>query len=441
MTDFARKIAAADMGWKAGPLQVGGIPAEELARRYGTPLYVYDLSAVERDLERLRAAFPPGVGISYSVKANPLLALLAFLARAGCGAEIASAGELEAALAAGFPPGRIVFAGPGKSREEHLAGLGAGILAFHVESRGEADRLAGLAGRGRIPVGLRVNPAPPSRGAGMRMGGGPQPFGWDEEEMEEALDYMKGLGKLEILGLHANPGTQVLSASALADLYAHLFDLARRAAARLGRPLRYLDLGGGLGVPLHEEEAELDLDRLREETESLWEENPGDTVQEVFLEPGRFLAARCGVYLARVVDVKTSRGRRFLVLDGGMSSNALASGTLGQVFRRNLPVLAAWDPGASPAGKATLVGPLCTPLDTLARDLPFPEAGPGDLVAFLRCGAYAFTASHPAFLSHPSPPEVVILEGQSWLARPGRPGRDWLLGQRVPPPLKETEEE
>ncbi len=441
MTDFAGSIAAADMGWKGGPLRIGGIQAEELARRYGTPLYVYDLSTAARDLERLERAFPPGTRIFYSVKANPLLALLAFLARKGCGAETASAGEMEAALAAGFSPKKILFAGPGKRREEHLAALGAGILSLHVESRGEAERLAGLAGRGKIPVGLRVNPAPPSRGAGMRMGGGPQPFGWDEEELEEALDYMKGLGRLEILGLHANPGTQILSAPALAALYAHLFGLARKASARLGRPLSYLDLGGGLGVPLHEGEEDLDLDRLREETESLWKENLGDTVQEIFLEPGRFLAARCGVYLARVVDVKFSRGKRFLVLDGGMSSNTLASGTLGQVFRRNLPVLAAWDPGASPAGKATLAGPLCTPLDTLARDLPFPEAGPGDLVAFLRCGAYAFTASHPAFLSHPVPPEVVILEGQSWLARPGRPGRDWLLDQRVPPPLRETEEE
>ncbi len=440
MTEFARRIAAADLAWEKGEIRVGGIPAEELARRYGTPLYAYDLAAAGRDLERLRAAYPGGTGILYSVKANPLLAILVFFARKGCGAEVASGGELAAARKAGFPPARIYFAGPGKRREEHLAALGEGIRSIHVESRGEAERLAGLAGRGKIPVGLRVNPAPPPRGAGMRMGGGAQPFGWDEEEMEEALEFMEGSGRLEVLGLHANPGTQVLSASALAEHYAHLFALARRGAALLGRPLPYLDLGGGLGVPLHEGEEELDLGELASRCAPLWEENLGKTVEEILVEPGRFLAARAGLYLSRVLDVKFSRGKRFLVLDGGMASNPLAAGTMGQVFRRNLPVCLAADPAAPPAGKATLAGPLCTPLDTLARDIPFPEAAPGDLVVFFRCGAYAFTAGHRAFLSHPVPAEVVVLEGQSWLARPGRRGEDHLEGQRVPPPLLEEEE-
>ncbi len=438
--NFARAAAAADLGWKSGELLVGGIPAGELARRYGTPLYVYDLSRLEKDLAALRGALPAGTTILYSVKANPLLAVLVFLARRGCGAEVASAGELHAALRAGFPPGKIVFAGPGKRREEHLAAIRAGIRALHLESRGEAERLADLCGRGRIPVGLRINPASLSRGAGMRLGGGPQAFGWDEEEMEEALRFLEGTGRFEVAGLHANAATQVLQARALAGLYARLFDLAEKASSILGRPLSYLDLGGGLGVPLHEGEEELDLEALGREVRSLWEVHRDRAAGELLVEPGRFLSARSGIYLTRVVDAKVSRGKRFLVLDGGMSSNALAAGTMGQVFRRSLPVCLAADPGAEGEEKATLVGPLCTPLDTLAREIPFPRAAPGDLVAFLRCGAYAFTASHPAFLSHPVPAEVVVLEGQSWLARPGRKGEDWVLDQRVPPPLQEDRE-
>ena len=440
MTKFAQEAARTDHGWSGGGLRIGGIPAEELARRYGTPLYAYDLAVVERELRRLRDALPGGISILYSVKANPLLALLHFLARRGCGAEVASAGELEAALRAGFPPRRIFFAGPGKRREEHLAALGAGIRAIHVESRGEGERLAGIAGKGSIPVGLRVNPAAPPRGGGMRMGGGPQPFGWDEEELEEALAFLEGTGRLRTIGLHANPATQVLSAPDLTALHGRLFGLASRAADLLGRPLEYLDLGGGLGVPLHEKEKDLDMEALGRALERLAGE-AGEAVGEIVLEPGRFLAARSGVFLARVVDVKISRGRRFLVLDGGMTSNALAAGTMGNVFRRNLPVGAASALDAPPLDEAVLTGPLCTPLDTLARDVPFPEVRPGDLVAFFRCGAYAFTASHLAFLSHPVPPEVVILEGQSWLARPGREGKAWLEGQRVPPPLQEGEEE
>ncbi len=168
-------------------LLIGGVPAKELAERYGTPLYVYDLDTILQDLERLRTAFPRGTGIFYSVKANPLLSLLEFFRENGCGAEVASGGELHAALKAGFEPGKILFAGPGKSREEHELAVGKGIFSIHVESLGEIERLGHLAGKRTVRAGIRINASVNIKGARMRMGGGSHPFGIDEEKAGKAV--------------------------------------------------------------------------------------------------------------------------------------------------------------------------------------------------------------------------------------------------------------
>lgn len=435
MDAFAARILAEDFGPQDREIRVGGIPCSELARRYGTPLYVYDLGRIRRDVVRLAGVLPPETRILYSIKANPLLALVTLLGREGCGAEVASAGELAAALRASIAPDRIVFAGPGKSREEHLAAIAAGIRAIHLESSAEADRLAELAGRGRVDVGLRINPARPLAGAGMRMAGGTQAFGVDEEEALALAARLQAGGRLHLKGLHIHLGAQIGRSRPLAEAWERFFDLAAKTARLLGRPLDHVDLGGGLAVPVQEGEVDPDLDALGELLAPLWAGHQGRTAHELLVEPGRFLVARAGLFLARVMDVKRSRGERFLVLDGGMQANALAAGTLGQVFRRPLPLCLAGNLQAPEAGPAHLVGPLCTPVDTLARSQPFPEAAPGDLVAFLRCGAYAWSASHLAFLSRPVPAEAVVLEGQSWLARPAGSPEAWLEGQRVPPGL------
>jgi diaminopimelate decarboxylase len=422
VTDALIERAVQRFGMAAGELLVGGLPVGALAAEHGTPLYVYGAELMDRALERLRAALPPRVEIAYSVKANPNPALLRrFLAR-GLGLEVASAGELTLARHAGCPPARIVFAGPGKTDAELALALDEGIAEIHVESLGECERLAALARRrGRpAPVAIRVNPSAEAQGGAMRMGGRPGPFGVDEEALDDVLACVLGDGALELRGLHVYSGTQILAHEVLAGQYGKALALARRVARRAGRPLATLDLGGGLGVPYVSGEPELDLDALREALTGVMgglESDPWLATTRLLVEPGRFLVAEAGVYVTRVVDVKRSKGKTFVVLDGGMHHHLAASGNLGQVIKRNFPVALVGKLGKAPTETADLVGPLCTPLDTLARELPVPAPEVGDLVGVFQSGAYGLTASPTGFLSHPAPAEVLVERGVARLIR------------------------
>lgn len=406
----------------AGELWVGGLPVSELAARFGTPLFVYDACVLDRQLEALRAALPPGFEVYYSIKANPNPWILRhFLARA-CGLEVASAGEYHLARVAGCSPSRILFAGPGKTQAELELVLKEGLEELHVESCTEIDRLAALADRSAnsVAVALRVNPRSDTTGGGLQMGGKPAPFGVDEEDLNEAVARVLGHPRLQLTGLHLFTGTQILDVPVLIRQYRSGVAIARWLARRLGHPLRTLDLGGGLGIPYTESDRPLDLAKLREELSGLASELAGDRMfrgTRFILEPGRFLVGPAGVYIARVTEVKVSRGKTFVIADGGMNHHLAASGQLGQVLRRNFPVAILTKLDRSPEATVDVVGPLCTPLDVLARRLETPRPEPGDLVGVLQSGAYTRAASPLSFLSHPSPPEVLVHHGTAQLIR------------------------
>ncbi|QDT17182.1 type III PLP-dependent enzyme [Alienimonas californiensis] len=402
-------------------LVVGGVAVGELAERFGTPLFVYDGGAFAAAERAVRNALPAGWELFYSMKANPAAALLQFFMGRGCGIEVASAGELRQALAAGCPADRVIFAGPGKTDVELALAVEAGVGELHLESVGEARRLANLAAGGSLSarLAIRVNPNAAVQGGAMRMGGRPSPFGVDEERFEEAVDEIASAG-LSIDGLHLFTGTQILDADVLLAQYRHGFELARRLADRTGRPVRTVDLGGGWGVPYFPNEAPLDLAALADGLVELEAERTADprlADARVVLEPGRFLTAEAGVYLARVTDVKISRGKTFAVLDGGMHHHLAASGNLGQTIKRNYP-LAIVNRLRAPAGEPIeLVGPLCTPLDALGRSAAIPTPRVGDLAGVFQSGAYARAASPLGFLSHPAPPEVWVDSGVARLIR------------------------
>lgn len=404
-------------------LRVGGASIRQIAGEFGTPLFVYDASVLDRKWTELRETLPPEFSICYSVKANPNRAILRRFLDKGAGLEVASAGELKQALAAGCPAERVLFAGPGKTEAEIEAALRAGVGELHVESSLEARRLIETARRlgVRARAGLRVNPGVEVQGGAMRMGGKPAPFGVDEESLDEVIDTLLGDPVVEFRGLHIFSGTQILDATVLVNQYRRGIEIARRLAARLGRPLATLDFGGGLGVPYFSTESPLDTHKLRELLQGLMVEIEGDPSlagTRFLVEPGRFLVAESGIYVARINDIKVSRGKTFYILDGGMNHHLAASGNLGQVIKRNFPLAVLNRLGEAPSQNVDVVGPLCTPLDTLARDAKLAPAEVGDLVGIFQSGAYGLSASPLGFLSHPTPAEVLAVDGKSTLIRP-----------------------
>ncbi|KQQ13124.1 diaminopimelate decarboxylase [Methylobacterium sp. Leaf123] len=404
-----------------GVLRVGGLPLTDLAREFGTPLFVYDADTMRRTYRALCEALAGFAAVDFSVKANPNPAVIRVFSEEGAGAEIASGAEFDAAIRAGVPPEKILFAGPGKGAADLDRVIGGGIGEIHLENREEMVRVAAAAERHgvRVRVALRINPGATAQGGAMRMGGKPSPFGFDEEDLDAAIDAVEAQGALRLVGLHLFAGTQGLKADTLLGQWVYGLGLAARIATRIGRPLETIDLGGGLGIPYFSGDTALDLGAIRAGLPDLTATLRADPLlasARVVLEPGRYLTGPAGVYVARVLAVKESRGSRFVITDGGMHHHLAASGNLGQIVKRDFPLAAVTDAGGASAPTA-VVGPLCTPLDMLARAAPLPPLAEGDLVAVLQSGAYGLTASPTGFLSHPTPAEVLVDRGEAAVIR------------------------
>lgn len=393
---------------EVGRLLIAGRPAGEWAQEAGdTPLFVYDAARIAARISDLSAALPAGVSIHYAVKANPFAPLLARMVPWVDGFDVASAGEMQRALAAGMAADRISFAGPGKRDRELAAALAAGVTLI-VESAGELARLTALATaqQQRARVMLRINPPFELRGSGMRMGGGARPFGVDFADAPAVLAAMRHPA-IDFLGLHVFAGSQNLDAAAITEAQQRTIGLAGDLAPHAPGPICMLNLGGGFGVPYFPGDRPLDLAAVGRGLASAIDARPPALADTRFaVELGRFLVAEAGVYLARVVDAKRSAGERFLVTDGGLHHQLAATGNFGTVVRRNYPVANASRSGP-PAEPVHVVGCLCTPLDRLAERLPLPETHIGDLVAVFMAGAYGRTASPENFLGHPPAAELL----------------------------------
>jgi diaminopimelate decarboxylase len=316
---------------------------------------------------------------------------------------------MQVALEAGMQPERISFAGPGKRVEELASAVAAGIV-LNVESELEVSRLAGIArhSAARPRIAIRVNPDFELKTSGMKMSGGPKQFGIDAERVPELLRSIGAL-PLEFHGFHIFSGSQNLRAESIIEAQQKSAELALRLAADAPAPVRLLNIGGGFGIPYFPGEQPLDLSPIATHLASLVpairSKLPG---VEVVVELGRYLVGESGLYVCRVIDRKVSRGRVFLITDGGLHHHLAASGNFGQVIRKNYPVLIANKVRGAQREVTTVVGPLCTPLDLLADQMEMARAEPGDLVAVFQSGAYGLTASPLGFLSHPSPAEVLL---------------------------------
>jgi diaminopimelate decarboxylase len=387
---------------------IGGMPVRLLAERMGaTPFYAYDRALMSARVAEVRAALPKDVRLHYAMKCNPMPDVVAHFVPMVDGVDVASANEMDVALAAGAK--HVSFAGPGKSTDDIERAVAAGIV-LNIESEREL-RAAVKAGEalGKTPrIALRVNPSFELKASGMKMGGVPSQFGIDAERAPEVLKEIEASG-VSFEGFHIFAGSQNLRAESLIEAQAKTLALAMELAAATPMKVKLANIGGGFGIPYAPGDKRLDIAPIGEALDRAMEDfraRMPDT--EVAIELGRYLAGEAGVYVCRIVDKKISRGQVFLVTDGGLHHHLAASGNFGQVIRRNYPVVAPAHMAASERETAHVVGPLCTPLDLLGSAVDLPKLDVGDLVAVLQSGAYGLTASPTAFLSHPRPGEILL---------------------------------
>jgi diaminopimelate decarboxylase len=416
--------------------RLGGVDPEDLAARFGTPLYVYDVDVVSRQVEALRAVLPSSFELAYAVKANPALGVVAHIAGLGLGADVASGGELATALRAGIDADRIVMTGPGKRDDELRAAVDARIRAVTVESPLELRRLELIAaseGR-RVPILLRGPVSPQARMERVRLVGddGAGKFGMGADDLIASARRAARSRHFDLLGLHLFGASNILDYGALADHIAATMTAARELARAGDFELRLVDAGGGLGIPyeLHDESLDLaGFGRRLTALASAWAKDPITRDTTLLLEPGRFFVGPAGAYVARVVDRKLVDGREVVILDGGIH-HLLRPALVGQEHR--VRRLCRGSQASGRFAPITVAGPLCSGLDILATETMLAAPDPGDLVAVLDVGAYGFSEAMPFFLSHPVPAEVAVRRGRATLLRPRLDPATWLAWQLLP---------
>ena len=394
-----------------GQLAVGGIPLRRLAERVGsTPFFAYDRALLDQRVELLRKALPAVVKLSYAMKANPMPAVVQHLAGLVDAFDVASALEMGIALDTPLQPEQISFASPGKTAHEIRQTVAAGVTV-ELESALEARRLveAGEELGLRPRAAIRVNPDFKVKGSGMRMGGGSQQFGVDSEQVPALLTELAATD-VDMLGFHVFAGSQNLQADILCEAQRRTVDLILRLAPHCRQPVRYVNLGGGFGIPYFAKDEPLDLAAVGDNLATLVDGPLARHLPDAqpVIELGRYLVGECGVYVTKIIDRKVSRGQTFLVVDGGLHHQLAASGNFGQVIRRNYPIVVGTRIEDPAEATFTVVGCLCTPLDLLGDKVALPDAHVDDLIVIFQAGAYGLTASPTAFLGHPAPAEVLV---------------------------------
>ncbi len=394
-----------------GQLLIADKTMADIAEQLGqTPFYVYDKSIINQAVETLRQSLPKRIHLHYAIKANPLDTVVNHLASLTDGLDVASAGELSIALNSGVEPSTISFAGPGKTDAELKKAIAVGVT-INMESVKEMRRIAEIGRKlGKTPrVSIRVNPDFELKTSGMKMSGGPKPFGIDAEKVPDILNELRNL-PLDFQGFHIFCGSQNLKADAIIEAQSKTFALAETLTQHWGKAIAWLNIGGGLGVPYFPGEQRIELDPIADNLAHLLEQYQHSfSHTEIVMELGRYLVAESGLYVSQVIDIKTSRGETFVVTDGGLHHHLAASGNFGQVIRKNYPVAIANRMDTNTSKEViSIVGPLCTPLDILAHKMELPKVQVGDYVVIFQSGAYGASASPQGFLGHPSVKEVLL---------------------------------
>lgn len=382
------------------------------AEHFGTPLYIYDQENIIEQIHRLKDILPKSSRLFYSLKANPLVDICKIMNDNQCGAEVASVGEIKIALKSGILPENIIFTGPGKTKQELLFAIQQKIRCINIESVEEAiitNELAELE-ETNVKIAVRVNPNVVCHGSKIKMSGISSQFGIDETVLDESIEMIKKLQYVKLIGFQIYAGTQNLQAKDIIDNTKYCFQIANEYSKKHDLNLEYINMGGGFGVPYFQGETELDDNYLRGELKKLFEDENTELENiDIIFESGRFLVARSGEFVTKILYKKECKENIYLVCDGGSNCQSSAA-FLGRYVRNNFPmrlVSSTQDGAERKEEKVTIVGPLCTPTDIIGQKVTLKEAHPGDYIVIENSGAYGLTHSPVMFLSHEPPKEVL----------------------------------
>ena len=388
-------------------LHLEGVSLEKLAREFGTPLYVYSASYIRDKIRAYKEAFPDAL-VCYAVKANFNPHVVAVASSEGAGADIVSGGELLCALKGGIPPERIVYAGVGKTLDEIKLAVEKEILMFNVESREELyvlNKVAGDLGK-KARVAIRVNPdVDPKTHPYIATGMKKSKFGVDFETAKEEYKIADSLENLEVVGIHCHIGSQILDVSPYKEAVEKVVSLYKELREE-GFNIRFIDIGGGLGIKYRPEDREPSPKDLADQVLPILK----DVEAKVILEPGRSIVGNAGVLLTEVQFVKDKGIKRFFIVDAGM--NDLVRPAIYDAYHHIVPVKL----NGSSYTVADVVGPICETGDFLAKDRRLREVSRGDILAVLSAGAYGMAmASH--YNVRVRPAEVLVEKGNYKLIR------------------------
>ena len=396
-------------------LNMEELPVEDLVKRFGTPLYLYDEKIVKSRLDLLKQSFAD-FEIFYSFKANPNRSLCSFIKAQGHCADTASIGEVRLALESGFKKDEIIYSAPGKTREEIKEALGKCLII--ADSLNELHLINEVCrSRGIVEdVAIRINPDYSIEGTAALevMSGFPSKFGIDQGALGKSLQEIRMLTNIRVIGIQIYMGSQIIDHQTLYNNFYNIFAVAKYCREGLGFELEFIDFGGGFGIQYHQDDPVLDIEKTGTMVRELLmiEEFNELAGLRLIIESGRFICGPAGAYVAKVLDTKESRGKKYAILDGGMNT------FFRPIFikENRYPIVKVGQKHEAPLEEITLGGVMCTPIDIFASDVLLPPVKKGDLLAFLNAGAYGYTMSLTKFISQKEAKELYLTADSRVLA-------------------------
>ncbi|MBH0357134.1 diaminopimelate decarboxylase [Bacillus toyonensis] len=407
---------------------------ECIARKHGTPIYIYDGEGIVQKYKNMKKSLDKKVDIFYSLKTNPALSIAGLYNQLGAGVEVASGGEMLTAFKAGYSNKNIIYSGPGKTADELKMAINGDLYCIIAESYEEIlliENLSKELNKSKVSIGIRINPDFNSTTSSIQMGGKPSQFGVEEIDLERCLKYIKISPYLKFVGIHVYIGTQILDAEKILMSMKYTLDLVDNIKKEFHLNFEMIDLGGGFGMKYFDHEEELDFlkfsSRFNELIKSHRKKHPN---ARYIIESGRYLMGENGYYVTKVNYVKESRGSKFVIVDGGLNHHQAAT-FRGRLMKNNYPIRIIKDKKTKQLEKVSIVGPLCTPEDCIARNIVVERVEKDDLVCIEKSGAYGLTYSPVLFLSHEIPSEVLCFKNEHYVIREKFNKGDFIKNQKL----------
>lgn len=377
--------------------------------KFSTPFYLYDKAEIVAHVEKLKSTIFESAQLFYSMKANPEKLIIKCLLEQGCGVEVASLGEMKLAIEAGCNPVNIIFTGPGKEIDELEKAIEIGIYCINIENILEIDIISSIAARLQkdVNIGIRINPQNGTTGK-ISMNGVTQ-FGIGTAQVGEAIEHARKSDYVHLIGFQIYAGTQILNSDVISENVEQMIDIVFEMVDKYNLSIKYLNFGGGFGVPYFFNDKELDMKILHTNLQTIYEKCPKlAEVNRIVFESGRYIVAEAGVFVVKILYEKVVRGSKFLICDGGSNFHSAAA-FLGRFVRNNFPMHSISD--KTEEEKVTIVGNLCTPSDVIGQNVTIKKAVVGDLIVVEKSGAYGLSFSPSGFLRHRLPVEIMYDNG------------------------------